>query len=153
MKYTRKYILQSSHFNNQVVYDFYRKVLDKDKQLGCCESVDILLKHVLPHIHGHNFVVEVSIDSKHPPEGTDYIVDDKVITELVEKYNNVNLSVLPCFAFHGVRATAERLAEQILADIDCELRTSNQYDQMSFALSVVVEETSLISASVEGRVR
>ena len=151
IEYKRKMMLQSSHFNGADTYANYsRAKMAANSNADYQEAYLQLLNEVLPNIHGHNWFVTVSITTVVDGD-EDYAVNDKTICKILESFNNTNLSVMPCFAPNGVRATTERLAEQILKDISDEIR--NWVTFKSFHIIITVEETPDISATVEERIR
>jgi len=145
MEYRKRHKIQASHFNGSVVYDAYKDAI-ANKQAYPEEAMHRMVTEVLPNIHGHNFELIVTIDT-YPdlPAGWDYIIDDKKITEILELYNNVNLSVLDVFLVNDWRATTERLAYIITKDI-LNFLNEEGADGTMYAVITEVIETDCISA-------
>lgn len=156
MKYTRKYFLQCSHFNNGRTYVKYHDAL-VSQDFG-------LLHHILEkEVHGHNFEVTVAVDAAvEDPEWlvtdtTDqYIIEDEQLTELVMSLDNCNLSIHPMFLGFNVtgfpfplenhpRVTAELMCTTLCDEVSHLVRL---YDGKSrFSVTVSVRETRDIEAS------
>lgn len=114
MLYERKYVITSSHFNDDATYKAYWESQKKAEE-GDFTSAFALLQAVLPAIHGHNFKVEITATAAVCPDDNGYLVDDFELEKLVRRFDNVNLSVLPEFGqVEKIRATTENIAEVLL---------------------------------------
>ena len=97
-----------------------------------------------PHGHGHNYVLEVSVDGEVDPD-TGYLIDMKVLKDIirrtvVDEVDHRHLSVeVPWLA--GINTTAENLAKVFFERIASELPPAVRL------ASVTVHETERNSAT------
>lgn len=138
VKYDRKFLLQACHMNGGEVYKNYSTSLEEAEKGNWQEAYNALAK-VIPEIHGHNFIVQVSASGKVDSNG--YVIDDPLLEGIIKKWDNVNLSTLPEFGPNKVRATTENMAAILLNKI---ITTFNLYH-----CKVDVWETDAICATSE----
>lgn len=151
MLYHREFIISACHFNGAEIYDAYRKLCETHSgtQEFAAARVLMLASKVLEGIHGHNFKITVEIENFFVPK-MDYVVDDVVIANVVNQWDNTNLSVHP--DFRGIRATTENMAHLLMKKV-CKLLVPDvdqgQSDDgfIGPTITVVVHETDQIFAA------
>lgn len=131
--YNRKYTVQASHFNDGSTYDTYKEA---------CEKQDFNLLHsVLRQQHGHNFKVEVCVSAD--PTRTGFVVDDDALTNIVESWNNTNITLHPDFDTYlrnGTRVTLELMCVVLRRKIEALVGGNG------VVTSVTIHETDSIYA-------
>jgi len=134
MKYSKTIMLQSCHFNYGETYEAHKNNIMKET-ISTKEYM-----RVLEDIHGHDFKIVVDITKEEYSTGLNYMVDDVVINDIVQEWNNKNLSVHEDFVSHGCRATTENMA--LLLKCKLERKINN------CKIKVTVHETRDMYASV-----
>lgn len=140
VSYRRTYFIQAAHFNDGDVYDQHADVLRMRKEGRYEEALAHALDIIRSKMHGHNFLIEVLVETT-PEQLTDppWLVDDARLEATVMAWNNINLSLLP--EFEGKRATTERMAA-LLCD-----RVLALVPMASCTVAVAVRETESITAT------
>ena len=109
IRYRRIFWLQASHFNSGEEYDAYHSIVAKCPDAPWTDDHFAGLMAVLRNTHGHNFRVSVEVGGDRV-SANGWVVDDDMLADLVNEWNNTNLSVLSCFAGNKIRATTENMA-------------------------------------------
>lgn len=153
MIYVRRYELSSAHFNNTKAYEDYFSVIAKpNHELDKFDAMKLL--KVLDNLHGHNFIVTVTIAGSLPAVDkdataleSDWLIDDVELTHIVERWQNCNLSTHTDFVSRRLRATTERMAELLVEKIEDWIANYPEGSPaMAYQVSVRVEETRDIQA-------
>lgn len=77
------------------------------------KNLEVFGKCSYPNYHGHNYVLEVTVDGE-INEDTGFVVDlkklkDIINTEIIERFDHRNLN-LDCIEFTGLKTSAENIA-------------------------------------------
>lgn len=114
ISYVRTYVLQSAHLNDEGYPIWW--AAQKADQDGDYKTAFNKMRELLPHIHGHNFDVEIRLTGEPFEDGPEkWLIEDQQLTELVMQWDNRNLSALPDFVGREMRATTENMA-RVLAE-------------------------------------
>lgn len=140
MRYSHTFLVQAAHFNGQKSYDLLQSMRE-----GSNLTVQAM-KELLRDVHGHNFQIEVTVESEVFDPEQAFVLDDIEMQKIVMEWNNTNLSVHPDFMdaqnegeTKGIRATTENMAALLSNKI------ANLLEEGS--VEVIVHETDEIYAS------
>ena len=121
MEYTRSFVIQSCHFNDNTTYDAHDKALEA-AAAGQHDVAFDFMQYVLQQTHGHNFDITVTARNTDLLADSDcargvgsWVVEDKLLRDTVAQWDNTNLSVHP--DFEGLRATTENMAGVLAAKL------------------------------------
>ena len=142
MRYFRSYELQVSHFSD--IAPDGKSVYPRLELARASKDVAEtrkLYEAILCGIHGHNLVVEVTVDG--PVRDGGFVVDDPVISSVVMGFDNWNLSMHPALAGH--RATTENLAQMFFDQI------WKAINDATIRLTVRIEERAGLEATCSSK--
>jgi len=121
--YKRTFHLSASHFNGAEVYELWEKIILWEKNTLQSNTLKDIIT-LLQSIHGHDFIVTVSIQLyKGDKEDIPMVLEDELIEEIIMKYNRTNWSVFPELSYFSsakhpvLRATTERVAAKMCKSV------------------------------------
>jgi 6-pyruvoyl-tetrahydropterin synthase len=110
MTYTRVFRISAAHFNDEG-YPFWRQAQEKAAVQDWIAAYSSLLLAV-KEIHGHNFRITCRITGEMPDDK--WLIDDVVLTKVVEDWFCDNLSLNSDLLEAKRRATTENLVEGLI---------------------------------------
>jgi|SRR5882672_46397 len=109
----------AAHFNETA----YPKFAEATKWPGDFDTDSLV--SLLLDIHGHNFRATVRVDGEITKDSySSYLISDEAITQTVNEWQGINLSVHPDFMGSDKRATTENMAEVLARKIGRQLLVS-----------------------------
>ena len=118
MIYKRSFELHCAHFNNEEAYEAAREFMARVSQRAVTlEASEAFAKAALA-THGHNFIVIVEAEKELKFRQSSWLVDDVVLAEKVEEWQDCNLSLHADFFKDDLRATTENMARVLAAKLN-----------------------------------
>lgn len=134
LTYKKEMVIQAAHFNSGATYNNYHEAM-RTKNFN-------LLRNVLMDQHGHNFKVLIEVENMLDTD-TLFVVDDEKLAEIVNEWNNTNLTLHS--DFESELNSNKRISLELMV---VKLQQKLQSKMNLTRVKITIYETDTISASV-----